>query len=726
MKTLPALLLFAPAIYACDMAMYKPLFGLHANQKSGNVEFTWNGERGQELRANFGIANRQPTILELAARKSGGAWVVLGTNLTPEYEVTSGKRRLSEQQMKPLRDLGVAITPEVIEKEKWNAFWDAPLMIPGRKGTNLDLPRKPEEIHKAWAKFETGNCAVQTDGARLEVTFNGLHLGIFNGHLRFTVYKGTNLLRQEAIAATEEQSVAYKYVGGLKGFAIQPDSKVVWQDTARTWQKYAFGGAVNADPVGLRARNRLAIVEQNGGSLAFLPPSHKFFFAREIETNLGFVYYRKDSNQTFAVGVRQPDREGPYRPYGVSDEVWERRQAEAHHHQLNFALYNAPPKTLQHMPVYYYLSPENSRATQQAVLEFTHDDMYKEVPGYKVLTSHFHMHFNEQLTDAGSIDTQPSWLQVFRGLGINIAILADFHGDSHPKDPGPVRFAEQKVYFEGCRRFSDKDFLLIPGEEPDNTFGGHYISFMPRPVYWSQVRAAGQALIENEPKYGKVYHIGSSADELEMLKIEGGLAWQAHPRTKGSTGFPDAIKDKLPFLSNTFLGASYQSLPVDQSEQRICEKRCFGLLDDMNNWGTAKYLIAEGDTYMKYPDDETFPQLIVNYVKLDKVPAYNEDWTPLAKAMRAGDYFVSSGEVLIPKSGVTGSNFTAEVEWTFPLDFVEVVTDQGTQTVKATDLAPKSRKTFKIPFSAGARWVRFAAWDSAGNGAFTQPIHLKK
>ena len=103
-------------------------------------------------------------------------------------------------------------------------------------------------------------------------------------------------------------------------------------------------------------------------------------------------------------------------------------------------------------------------------------------------------------TDAGSIDTQPSWLQVFRSLGINIAILADFHGDSKPKDPGPVRFAEQKVYFDGYQRFSDKDFLLIPGEEPDNTFGGHYISFMPRPVYWSHIRAANQPRAENEPK----------------------------------------------------------------------------------------------------------------------------------------------------------------------------------------------------------------------------------
>lgn len=712
------------------MTRYKGLDGLRAEVVGDAVRLTWNGERNQELRASFTIENQTPVIRELAARKQGGAWVVLGTNLTPEYEVTSGKRRLSEQQMKPLRDLGIALTPEVVEREKWNAFWDAPLMIPGKPGENMDLPRKAEEIQRAWSKFESSNCGVVSDGDRLLVNFNGLRLGIFNGHLRFTVYKGTNLLRQEAIASTDEPSVAYKYVAGLKGFTVQAGTKVVWQDTSRTWQKYAFGGAVNKDPVALRARNRLGIVEKPGGSLAFLPPSHKFFFAREIETNLGFVYYRKDANGTFSVGARQADREEPYRPYGVSDEVWAKREKEAHHHTLNFALYNAPPGTQQHMPVYYYLSAEDSKSTQQAVLEFTHDDQYKPVPGFKVLTSHFHMHFNEQLTDAGSIDQQPTWLQVFRGLGINIAILADFHGDSHPNDPGPRRFAEQKVYFEGCERFSDDDFLLIPGEEPDNTFGGHYISFMPRPVLWSHVRTKTQQPIEKDPKYGDVYHIGSALEELDMLKREGGLAWQAHPRTKGSTGFPDAIKNTVPFLSDRFLGGSYQSLPVDQSESRICEKRCLGLLDEMNNWGAPKYLLAEGDTYMKYPDDETFPQLIVNYVKLDRVPKFGESWAPVAKALRAGDYFVSTGEVLLPSWSVGRGVFQAEVEWTFPLDFVELVWGDGKttdrQVIRTTDLGPKSRKKFSLPFDPkGKKWIRFAAWDSAGNGAFTQPVHLQ-
>jgi hypothetical protein len=716
----------------CEFKEYKAIDGLKAEVKNGALEVSWRGERDQQLRASFTIPDGQPTVHELAVRKGQGSWIVLGRDLTPEFQVTSGVRRLSEQQAAPLRALKIALTPEVIDREKWNAFWDAPLMVPGTG--SIGLPRKPEEIRRASASYRASGCEVRTDGARLEVTYPGLDMGIFSGQLRFTVYRGTNLLRQEAIAKTEEQSVAYKYQAGLKGFAIGDDTKIVWRDPARAWQEYGFGGSVNEDPVALKARNRLAIVETGGGSLAVFPPSHKFFFAREIETNLGFVYYRKTSDSSFAVGVRQADREEPYKPYGVSDEEWDRRAHEARHDINNFALYNAPAGTWQHMPVYYYLNAAGGNATQEAVMAFTHDDRYKAIPGFKVMVSHFHMHFNEQLTDAGTIDIHPPWVDVFRGLGVNIANMADFHSDSHPKDPGPIRFKEQKVYFEGCRRFSDRNFLLIPGEEPDDTLGGHYISILPRPVYWSQTRDAGHQFMENDPVYGKVYHVASPADELNLLKQEQGLMWQAHPRTKGSAGYPDAVREQPHFLSDRFLGGSYQSLPVDQSEKRLCEKRCLGLMDEMNNWTGPKYLIAEGDTYMKYPDDETFPQLVVNYVKLDRVPKFDEDWSPILHAMRAGDFYISSGEVLLRNWNVEGvgahRTYTAEVEWTFPLEFVELVWGDGdtvhSQTVSTTDLAPFGSKKFSLPFdAAGKKWVRFAAWDSAGNGAFTQPVHLK-
>ncbi|MGH9627779.1 MAG: hypothetical protein ACRD7E_05495 [Bryobacteraceae bacterium] len=227
----------------CDLREYKPQPGLQAELSQHLLRLSWQGERGDDLRASFTIRNGQPLITELAVRKSPGGWSVLGTDLTPEFEVTSGVRRISNQQLQPLRALGRTITSEIIDKEKWNAFWDAPLEIPGSEGTNPGLPRRPEEIRRAVATYNSSGCAVKTNGARLELSFPGFSAGIFAGRLMYTVYKGSNLLRQDAVAKTDQPSVAYKYRTGLKGFGIGEDSRIAWRDTARAWQAYRFGGA---------------------------------------------------------------------------------------------------------------------------------------------------------------------------------------------------------------------------------------------------------------------------------------------------------------------------------------------------------------------------------------------------------------------------------------------------------------------------------------------------
>ena len=81
------------------------------------------------------------------------------------------------------------------------------------------------------------------------------------------------------------------------------------------------------------------------------------------------------------------------------------------------------------------------------------------------------------------------------------------------------------------------------------------------------------------------------------------------------------------------------------------------------------------------------------------------------RALMRGDYFVTSGEVLIPSYAIRGSGdkrtIEADVEWTFPLDFVEVTWGDGVKTgstiVTATDLPPMGRHHFSIPFDAAAR-----------------------
>src|ERR1700730_14089171 len=82
----------------CNVQGYKPADGLKAEIHGELLSVTWHGEGAQQLRADFTIRNGQPVVQELAARKNGGQWVVLGNALQPEFQVTSGKRRLSQAQ----------------------------------------------------------------------------------------------------------------------------------------------------------------------------------------------------------------------------------------------------------------------------------------------------------------------------------------------------------------------------------------------------------------------------------------------------------------------------------------------------------------------------------------------------------------------------------------------------------------------------------------------------
>ncbi len=711
----------------CDLAQYKASAGLTASVDRNLLAITWTGQGGAELRARYAIDGAQPVIRDLAVRRQGGQWTTLGQNLTPEYHVTSGVRRMTNQQAEPLRALGIEITPQVIEQNRWYAFWDAPLVVPGiREGQQnprvIGLPRKPEEIRRADASFNTTSCSVKTDGARLEVTFPGLSMGIFAGSLRFTVYRGTNLVRMDAVAKTDEPWVAYKYDAGLKGFSTDLTPRVAWRDTGGHPQQYQFGGIKNDTLVPVKAASRVLVAEGNGGSVATFPPPHTFFFSREVDTNLGYAWYRKDAATRFGIGVRQAEGE------------------EVEQYRENFALYNAPPGTWQRMAVYFYAGPDAAEPTRQAALAFTHGDAFKPVSGYKTMVNHFHLRFTERLRSAGSLDGQSQDLMAMKALGINIVGLSDFHGDMHPNDPGPLRFKDWKDYGEASAKASDKDFLVTPWEEPTAYFGGHYNSLFPKNVYWSKVRQPGQSFTENDPAYGKVYHVGNAEEMQRLLDAENGYWYHSHPRTKGTTGYPDAIFDKAYVKNDRYLGIAFKpGMGIDLSEQRLCEWRCFDAMDTMNNLFAnsglrPKYLIADVDTYRKGPEDDLYPNFPITYVKLERVPAPDEDWSPTLRALRNGDFFVTTGEVLIKGYAVEGSGnqrtVTADVEWTFPLEFVEVVWGDGKkvdrQIILATDLPPFGTKRFSIPFDAtGKSWVRFAVWDSAGNGAFVQPIWLK-
>src|SRR5262249_21782193 len=143
---------------ACNLSRYKQTAGLTAGVADNVLSVTWDGDRGDELRLRIAVESGVPTIQELAVRKKSGAWTVLLSRVAPDYRVTSGLRRMSNQQISPLRGLGVELTSDIVDKYRWEPFWDAPLDVspPNGRGGNPPppegvanqpgLPRKPDEI----------------------------------------------------------------------------------------------------------------------------------------------------------------------------------------------------------------------------------------------------------------------------------------------------------------------------------------------------------------------------------------------------------------------------------------------------------------------------------------------------------------------------------------------------------------------------------------------------
>src|SRR5207247_9133882 len=126
----PMPVLFADSLN-CNLSQYKAAQGLTAAIDQDMLVVSWTGQNGAELRARYGIDAGQPVIRDLAVKKAGGQWTTLGKNLTPEYHVVSGVRRMANDQANPLRQAGIERTEDVINKNRWYAFWDAPLVMPG-------------------------------------------------------------------------------------------------------------------------------------------------------------------------------------------------------------------------------------------------------------------------------------------------------------------------------------------------------------------------------------------------------------------------------------------------------------------------------------------------------------------------------------------------------------------------------------------------------------------
>jgi hypothetical protein len=118
-------------------------------------------------------------------------------------------------------------------------------------------------------------------------------------------------------------------------------------------------------------------------------------------------------------------------------------------------------------------------------------------------------------------------------------------------------------------------------------------------------------------------------------------------------------------------------------------------------------------------------------VRLPSLPDF-DNYGRVIDALNRGDFFISTGEVTLPKVEIArdpAGRITARVEaqWTFPLQFAEVVWGDGLQTQRKIFTLDATREFGSAKFewkieAQGWKWARVAVWDIAGNGAFINPV----
>jgi hypothetical protein len=629
----------------------------------------WPDETARMWTAEFSLDPARPLITSV---KAGDKTIV--DRARPLYWVATGKRRGG-----------------------WDQFFDLP-------------PSHPEGTRRSTGVFKLVSATARSAGDRVEVDFAGLDLGIFRGGIRYTFYPGTRLLHQEAIASTNEPDTAYYYDAGLRLTADADrrvggnmESEVTWYDTDGHLRSGVSSGP---ERVPVAVRYRTLALRTAGGALAAFPAPHQYFFARDFTTNMGYVWHNSWRGGV-SLGIRQlPDDNTSFYPW-----------------------MNAPPGTRQRMGVFFQLSDGESSTALNEVLRYTNRDRFVSLDGYKTMSMHWHLAYSGQAVERG-FDWVPPFKPVLKAMGVDANVIMDFHGDGHPRDLTPLRLKEMEDYWRACRTQSDGSFLLIPGEEANVHFGGHWAIIYPKPIYWFMARPEATSFMTQDPKYGTVYRAGNAQELLEMVKREGAIVYQTHPRTKGSTGFPDKIRETEHFRDATYLGAGWKAMPSDLSSFRLSE-RSFKLLDDMNNWGLRKRLVGEVDVFQIDSTHELYSHMNVNYVKLDRLPDwdnYNRALAPLVK----GEYFVTTGEILLPEVAITPAAgdevaVRARVQWTFPLAVAEVVWGDGTETNRKLFPLDTARQfgnaAFDWKVSAPRwKWARLAVFDIAGNGAFMNPV----
>ena len=671
-------LLLETSLCCCQSPITADISGVRpgpiaVSSTSDSLLVTWRDGSLQRWEANFSLNTSKPLITSISVN---GHMVV--DRAVPEYRCTTGKR-----------------------SGGWDAFFDDP--ADSADGTTTFVQQ-----------FHPTRVVATTVADRVEVSFDGMRLGIFGGVLRYTFYPGSSLIQQSAVVRTSKPDIAYFYDAGLR-MSIEEDrsaglnmgSRIVYYDPTGKLQQ--LEAPYGSERHSLQLKYRVLSTSTGAGSIAVFPSPHRYLFARDYTTNLGFAWYSSWRGQV-GLGIQQPpDDDTKIYPW-----------------------MNAPPNSDQEMGIFLWLGSGRPAEAIDRVLAYTHADKFPPVPGYVTFAPHWHFAFTPQEMANGP-GWKPPFVAALKELGVDSALIFDFHIDGHPSALTEVRLRELNEYYKACRAQSDSDFLLIPGEEADVILGGHWGLVFPKPVFWFKDKQPGEEFKNVEPHYGTVYRVHTPAEVWKMVTSEDGYVYQTHPRTKGSTGYPDAILDTNYFRDSRFFGIGWKAMPSDLSSPRLGE-RAFKTLDDLNNKGLRKQMVGEDDVFQIHTTDELYSQMNINYVRLSALPDFDH-YQSLIEAVARGDDFISTGEITLPSVSILGEGgnsvqVKARVASTFPLRMAEVVWGDGATThhelidLQSTHEFDDHLYNWKIN-APGWTWARFAVWDVAADGAFTNPVWRK-
>ena len=335
----------------------------------------WNDEANRPWTAQFSLDTRGPLITAIAV---SGAPVI--ERARPFYQCTTGKRRGG-----------------------WDAFFDFP-------------PSHPDGTRTFLGEFNLKSAHAKTLGDRVEITFDGLRMGIFEGSIRYVIFPGSRLIEQVAVASTREPDTAYFYDTGLR-MSVDADrreggnmeSLVSFYDTSGAPRTILSAGPERHS---VSVRYRTIAAHTGAGSVAVFPAPHQYFFPRDYTTNMGYMWH-SSWRGLVSLGIRQyPDDASPYYPWS-----------------------NAPPGTEQRMSMFLLLHPGSPHEALDDVLRFTHDDRFPTIAGYMTFAPHWHYAYTVQAMKKG-FDWTPPFKPVLQAMGVDSALIFDFHGDGHPRDPG--------------------------------------------------------------------------------------------------------------------------------------------------------------------------------------------------------------------------------------------------------------------------------------------------